>query len=86
MSKSILICRNSRTKTKVLRAHAKSQLNYRYLQTKLVFLMGKKKDFDGVFDILDKFGELSSGKINGAKSKAFHISNLRDSSNKYQEN
>ena len=26
MSKSILICQNSRTKTKVLRAHAKSQL------------------------------------------------------------
>ena len=52
----------------------------------LVFLEGNKNDFDIVFDILHKFGELSGCKINGSKSKAFHIGNLRKSSNKYREN
>ena len=52
----------------------------------LVFLEGKKNNFDIVFDIFHKFGELSGCKINGSKSKAFYIDNLRDSSNKYREN
>ena len=52
----------------------------------LVFLEGRKNDFDTIFDILNKFGELSGCKINGSKSKAFYIGNLRDSSNKYREN
>ena len=52
----------------------------------LVFLEGNKNDFDIVFDILHKFGELSGCKINGSKSKAFYIGNLRNSSNKYREN
>ena len=52
----------------------------------LVFLEGNKNDFDIVFDILHKFGELSGCKINGSKSKAFFIGSLRNSSNKYREN
>ena len=52
----------------------------------LVFLEDKKNDFDIVVDILHKFDELSGCKINGSKSKAFYIGNLRDSSNKYREN
>ena len=52
----------------------------------LLFLEGNKNDFDIVFDILHKFGELSGCKINGSKSKALYIGNLRDSSNKYCEN
>ena len=52
----------------------------------LVFLEGNKNDFDIVFDILHKFGELSGCKINGSKPKAFYIVNLRDSSDKYREN
>ena len=52
----------------------------------LVFLEGRKNDFDIMLDILNKFGELSGCKINGSKSKAFYISNLRDSSNRYREN
>ena len=52
----------------------------------MVFLEGKKNDFDIVFDILLKFGELSGYKITGSKSKSFYIGNLRDSSNKYREN
>ena len=52
----------------------------------LVFLEGTKNDFDIVFDILHKFGELSGCKINGSKSKAFYIGNFWDSSNKYREN
>ena len=51
----------------------------------MVFLEGKKKGFDIVFNILHKFGELSGCKINGSKSKAFYICNLRDSSNTYRE-
>ena len=52
----------------------------------LVSFEGKKNDFDIVFDILHKFGKLLGCKINGSKSKAFYINNLRDSSNKYREN
>ena len=45
----------------------------------LVFLEERKNDFDRVFDILDKFGQLSDCKINGSKSKVFYIGNVRDS-------
>ena len=51
----------------------------------MVFLEGKKKGFDIVFDILHKFGEVSGCKINGSKSKAFYIGILRDSLNTYRE-
>ena len=52
----------------------------------MIFLEGKKNDFDIVFDILDKFCELSGCKTNESKSKAFYIGILRNSLNKYFEN
>ena len=52
----------------------------------LVFVEGKRNDFDILFDILDKFRKLSGCKIYGSKLKAFYIGTLRNFSNKYGKN